>query len=683
MPSLSMIVDRTSLDETNDFGVDQDALQSSSWSKDQPGDEYFSSAMVMKNGKVRRKMKWRPKSMMKKRREGIPTLLPKRSSSSASVMSSSNASSFSKQSKKSVHSFSSTQTEKKTNTQKARSRAPPLPRPNYPSSLTGVSTIGNEGEQVFNKMSPTRTPPLPKRKYQIAGKRKIKPSSSWRSRLPPLPGSGRGNASAPPSPNATFSSVDTTFHSASSESSTEREMDQDHLPTLSGTDDAGRRVDLRVRTPQLFSKAASSDDFERPLLMRELKSSSNLEKDGENKLELYQSDSGFLDSPDNAFLSRPESPPLPSNELNPEMRFRMNHLPDVEERPPTIERGSVPTCPVDVDDGSFLEAEKNLQAIHQMASEHLKHGEYAEALDVFEEILRGQLTRYGPDHQRVGTALHNIGIVHMKSGDYANAIEVCKEAVLVRKSALGPSHQDVAESLAQLGVAYLESKKNKKAVIAFREALKIRRNGLAPNHAKVSKILNNIGCALYEMDELEVAKVAFEEALEVQRQTLKDHGEHAKEDHWNQNLLSVASTLSNIGSIKLYWGHYDDALVDLEEALLLQQSVLGDGNPVSQRTQESLEFIHAARRVDEGEGKLPATRNAMFAALAGATGNEEEDLLLCNTAESRDALLLQNRKLLETLEQFQASFQIDCGVEEESSFSMEQESSSFGRKATF
>lgn len=235
------------------------------------------------------------------------------------------------------------------------------------------------------------------------------------------------------------------------------------------------------------------------------------------------------------------------------------------------------TGPVDVDQGTFLEAERNLKAIHQMAAEHLSHGEYEEALEVFEEILRGQRERYGEKHYRVGTALHNIGIVHLKSKQYDKAIEVCREAVRVRKEALVPNHPDVAVSLAQLGVAHLECQQHREALIVFREALQIRRGFLGPKHPKVGKILNNIGCALYELEELEGAKLAFEEALEIQRQSLRACSAADEEEHGaqsNQALLSIASTLCNLGSIKLRWGHYEEASIVLEEALLVRYFVL-------------------------------------------------------------------------------------------------------------
>lgn len=268
---------------------------------------------------------------------------------------------------------------------------------------------------------------------------------------------------------------------------------------------------------------------------------------------------------------------------------------------PTFPKAESPKShvPVDMDDCSFLQAEKNLQAIHDMATEHLQQGEYDEALEVFEEILRGQLARYGPDHYRVGIAHHNIGIVHMRREDYEQATRSYLEAVKVRKKALAPDHPDVAVSQAQLGVAYLERSMHKKAISAFREALRIRRRCLGPNHPKVAKILNNIGCALYELNELDVSRVAFEEALNIQRQNLRDLPVESM-DVSNHSLLSIASTLSNIGSIKLYMGMYDEASVDLEEALLIQQCVFGDNHPIPKQTEDSLKWIEDSQSVFHG-----------------------------------------------------------------------------------
>lgn len=236
-------------------------------------------------------------------------------------------------------------------------------------------------------------------------------------------------------------------------------------------------------------------------------------------------------------------------------------------------RNMTTSVPCDLDEGAFLEAEHNLRAIHNMAAEHLAHGEYEEAADVFEEILRGQQERYGQDHYRVGTALHNLGIVYMKKGDYEKAVEICQRAVGVRKDSLVPNHPDVAVSLAQLGVAHLESQNYLEALSAFRDALHIRQTLLGPKHIKCSKILNNMGCVLYSMEDFKSSKRAFDEALEIQREALRSfHSNEGNESNGKQSntlLLSMASTLCNIGSIRLRWREFDKAIVALEEALLV------------------------------------------------------------------------------------------------------------------
>mmetsp|Transcript_4037 Transcript_4037/g.9956 ORF Transcript_4037/g.9956 Transcript_4037/m.9956 type:complete len:1020 (+) Transcript_4037:595-3654(+) len=310
------------------------------------------------------------------------------------------------------------------------------------------------------------------------------------------------------------------------------------------------------------------------------------------------------------------------------------------------------SIPADIDDGTFFEAEHNLRAIHEMAQEHLIHGEYEEAADVFEEILRGQKERYGQDHYRVGTALHNLGIVYLKKGDYDKAIEICGRAVQVRKESLVPNHPDVAVSLAQLGVAHLESRHYEKALNAFQDALNIRRNFLGPRHPKCSKILNNIGCALYAMEEYEKSKLAFDEALDIQRETLRhlpsSEGAESNGMQSNALLLSTASTLCNIGSIKLRWGEYEHALVALDEALLIQQSVLGDSHPTVKSTLESISFIEAVR-----EGPLQAATNNL---LQGANA-------VCNAGRSSNVASMLGFEAFDSSSPLQW-FHNSCGVQE-------------------
>ena len=675
IPMLSMLVDRTSFDETDDFGVDTSRLD----------EEYIAGPPVMmRDGRVRRRLRWRPKSMAKKRRP-----LPIRKlSSGSSVMSTS-----SKQSKKSLHSFASTETAAMGNTAKTKqyNKFPPLPRPSA-KPVHGVSTIGNEGDFVQARIAQQHPdgnlkgsnatvfaaadvveavhPRTPNQRHQLQIQQREKVEEDHSS-----PGSNRGTPSRgitmttprklivtpspsrrPPlfRPNTKPSGIKSATAVMNHTPETKRnsyiaqEDDRVPVPVLSGDDvEIDRRVDLRIRrSPSTMStgqncnsKMAILEDGVAPLSVTELRSVTStipmeerqdLEDENMPKLNFY---------PGRIFKNfkkrgRKNSEDLPTVfKLSPpdELRFSMSATfvslsqtaaNDISNLSAVSSDSFVGpkqhTGPVDVDDGHFLEAEKNLQAIHEVASEHLRQGEFAEALEVFEEILRGQLTRYGEGHYRVGTALHNIGIVHMKRGDYARAVTVYKEAVRVRKVSLDPDHPDVAVSLAQLGVAYMESNRHRKAIGAFREALKIRRKCLGNDHHKVAKILNNIGCSLFELDELEVAKVAFEEALEIQRNLLRNMKE-SEEGLSESSLLSIASTQSNIASIKLYCGQYDEACVGLEEALLIQQCVLGDDHPLVRRTLESLKWLEKSR--DEAQfgigtlGLLSSSQISVFDSL--------------------------------------------------------------------
>lgn len=707
IPHLGMMIDRTSFDETDDFGVNQAAMNNS--------ESYVAGPpVIMKDGKVRRRLRWRPKGMAKRRR--APPVINKPHSSNSSVVSTSNFSQISKQSRKSLHSFASTETASINNTTKKNKKFP-LPRPS-PKHLDGggVATIGNEGDFVHARIQgntaacsppttlfaaadlgeevrpqPTSSPKAKTSKSKAAagseGKSIPPKGRSVVAEAKPLTnvefavGSWKGDATSSPRRNglpplfqrpackvseSPVSTPSTSAGSVSPSDSIESSLDDDTtdgdrslvpIPVLSGDEvETERRLDFRIRgTPStmsfLQSDSATLDDGDDPLMAQELRfdeerqdlnpcgtmgsilassmssSSTSASRISPSLLHsVVVGDSSIIAN----FRRSRKAKPVVSHTLSSTSSLSCAELPvsmsntSAFSTPSVASRSSWPsplrtkkstsfssehtattttttpthkahTGPVDVDNGTFLEAEKNLQAIHEMASEHLKQGECAEALEVFEEILRGQLARYGEDHHRVGTALHNIGIVHMRRGDYVCALEVYKEAVRVRKNSLDPFHPDVAASLAQLGVAYMERNKHRKAIGAFREALKIRRKSLGNEHPKVAKILNNIGCSLFELDELEVAKVAFEEALDIQRNLLR-HPPSASAPVSESSLLSIASTQSNIASIKLYCGQFDEAIVDLEEALLIQQCALGDDHPVARRTQESLLWMERSRK---------------------------------------------------------------------------------------
>ena len=680
-PLLGMIVDRSSFDEADEFslGVGKDFMTVAE--EHSLSDSGGDGGVVMKNGKVRRKLRWKPPTFRKKKISApssnmsvISALTNKSTTTSRSnTTNKSFLTTFSRRSINSFHTFHSTETPVVNNSATKPRKAFPLPRPNYPDTFEGMySTIDNNGHY------PPKQPGSPDKLIRVS-EVAVQRSSTLPSRLddtPQSPGGentfvahdSHGTASvysdpfefldspAPPakkalarpprvlfrskkketrplspsmasvSENSAYSEMKarntaTTVASSSSRpslsSSISMEREQSILPALSSDDyEEDRRVVLSVPSPSGTRQDFTDDAFHGDEAAACSAQSPNTALQENQSPASFNRTSQTQNSPSGAKSKLPigKPPTVPISKLpgNSTIRTSIDLLPtrQTAHRPynrpvdtitgpndqiicmtegtegmeaQKISPSATPLSSIDArrspisldgDDGAFFEAEHNLRAIHDMAAEHLAHGEYVEAIEVFEEILRGQQERYGHNHYRVGTALHNLGIVHLKSGDYQKAIEICSQAVQVRREALVPNHPDVAVSLAQLGVAHLECQQYEEALKAFRDALMIRRTFLGPRHPKCSKILNNIGCALYSMEELEGSRLAFEEALDIQRETLRmlptsDEIQESTSLQSNQILLSIASTLCNLGSIRLRWGQFEEAELALEEALLV------------------------------------------------------------------------------------------------------------------
>lgn len=586
-----VIVDRSSFDESDQLGFGN-AIPS--LIAEDP------SGAMMKNGKVKRKLRWKPPTFQKKKSQVssnfsvVSALSNKSASTNRSISTMRSSKSFhsrsSAKSQNSFHTFHSSETKIVTNTAKSPPFSNAVMRPSHSEFLDAQqSTIGNEGNlqrqsESFERNSTMAQASAPQldispiselSSYGESGASVLsdpfdevisshKPEKRAKSKRPPLfKRKQRKPKNRSPRPSHTIQpsfSKESVVVDHNSPAMVPIERDDGPLLELEN-DEEDTRVALWLGTT---SRECS------PLQITEIPAP-NAEMISHRQ---------SLGSPAAPSQARTKPNPPPSTKrcdrpIDNTTTSADDDASDKEQMSQALRRSqSNKSVPVDLDSGSFYEAENNLRAIHEMASEHLAYGEYVEAIEVFEEILRGQRERYGKNHYRVGTALHNLGIVHLKSGDAKKAIEFCGQAVDVRKEALVPNHPDVAASLAQLGVAYLESHSFEDALVAFREALHIRRAFLGPRHPKCAKVLNNIGCAQYSLDDLESSMLSFEEALDIQRDVLRmipssEEAQDTTSAQSNTVLLSISSTLCNIGSIRLRWGQFDEAGVALDEALLV------------------------------------------------------------------------------------------------------------------
>jgi len=223
--------------------------------------------------------------------------------------------------------------------------------------------------------------------------------------------------------------------------------------------------------------------------------------------------------------------------------------------------------------------------LHETAKAAMNDGDYYEALQMFEAILRAQVDRFGSDeHSSVGAALHNVGVVRLRIGEPLKAEEAFLRALTIRRNVLESDHLDLAATLAKLGSARTALGKFDDGLYDLREALKISLNVLGRKNRTVAQILCHIACLYFEAGELFSAQSTFEDSLEIYRGVFK------VEPDRDACMAQLTETLCNIGSIQNKRKHFSGAIESFREALYLQRGILGHDHPKVIATLDNLAY---------------------------------------------------------------------------------------------
>lgn len=219
-----------------------------------------------------------------------------------------------------------------------------------------------------------------------------------------------------------------------------------------------------------------------------------------------------------------------------------------------------------------------------IADGHVKQKKYSEALQVLDDVLKVQQMKVGSIHQSIGTTLHEMGVVHQHIGDLDKSLHAFQQAVWMKTKTLGKNHTEVANSLVEVGKMLSSKNERNDAMVVLREALRIRRLANGYDHDAVVRVYNMIGTVSYQCGDFDHAMTSFKDALEIQRSNL------SKIRLPEPTLLSMAEKLCNMSLIYIKTKQPDMALKKLDEALLIQQSVLGDNHETTLKTMDHIAF---------------------------------------------------------------------------------------------
>jgi tetratricopeptide (TPR) repeat protein len=190
-----------------------------------------------------------------------------------------------------------------------------------------------------------------------------------------------------------------------------------------------------------------------------------------------------------------------------------------------------------------------------------------------------------------GITAHNLGVLAVLTGKPDDAVSYFREAICLKEGAFGRSDPEVALSWDELGIQFFARGDFDGALTSFREAHAVRneqnKQGGTPDHPNVAMVLNNMACCYFQMGNPREALLTLEQAEEIQQKAV---GSSAQAE---LDLLHVAIVICNCGYLKLALKQYEQARSLLEEALLIQQSVLDDNHRAVRDTMSNLEFANA------------------------------------------------------------------------------------------
>jgi tetratricopeptide (TPR) repeat protein len=284
--------------------------------------------------------------------------------------------------------------------------------------------------------------------------------------------------------------------------------------------------------------------------------------------------------------------------------------------------------PSDID--SFSLSIKNLLGC-------LKNREYNAALSMLQKSFENQKAypHSGNHRYLAGITAHNIAVIHILMGSDAESVIVpcLREAIALKEAAFGVNHHEVALSFDELGIQFFAMALYPEALSAFQRAHIIRSVSIeaqphssskdfadtqgkdltnletsspsahqppssaassgpsTPLHPGLAMVLNNMACCYFQMGDHHTALLNLEEASRVQQNVVARDGSNISAD---LDVLHVATVMGNCGYLHLALKHYEAASALFEDALLIQQSILGDFSHRAVRdTMSNLEFTNA------------------------------------------------------------------------------------------
>lgn len=223
-----------------------------------------------------------------------------------------------------------------------------------------------------------------------------------------------------------------------------------------------------------------------------------------------------------------------------------------------------------------------------------RQGRHSEAIAMLQSATDMRMELFGELHPATSVALGNLGMVMHESGDPAGGEGYLLQALAIDEKVLGYDHPSVAVLLNQLAATRRELDDEIGSIAHLERALLILRlqAGDDAESPAIASVLSGLGSAHLRLGNFDAAEPYFEQAIAMQEQVL---GPSSRE---------LAVDLVQLGTVRLGQSRPEDAEVLLRRALEIFTGLLADDHPVIGNALKYIAEMHRQR------GRLEESRAA-------------------------------------------------------------------------
>lgn len=149
-------------------------------------------------------------------------------------------------------------------------------------------------------------------------------------------------------------------------------------------------------------------------------------------------------------------------------------------------------------------------------------GQYSEARETFQEVLRLRRLEHGEEHADTAFALNNLAAALFELGQHVEAEQLYRAALDVRSRLLGETHPDTATSISNLANCLSVQCQHESAEAVYRKALRLQQAVLGEEHYSVAHTMFNIAECLDDQGRHEDAEAMYRKVWDVRQRVLGD-----------------------------------------------------------------------------------------------------------------------------------------------------------------